>query len=223
MNFPPGKAERFRDRAEAGARLAGLLAGMAGRPGILVLGLPRGGVPVAFEAARALRAPLDVFVVRKLGLPGFEELAMGAIASGGVRVLNPAVVEGRGIKPGTIEAVAERELAELRRREAAYRGGLPPLEVRGREVILVDDGIATGSSMRAGVQALRQAGAARIVAAAPVAARSTAEQMRSEVDELAAVLLPEDLGAVGAWYDDFSQTSDAEVQALLRKARHRPA
>jgi putative phosphoribosyl transferase len=207
---------RFRDRAEAGSQLAELLGQYAGRTEVLVLALPRGGVPVGREVARALKVPLDVFVVRKLGVPGHEELAMGAIASGGIQVLNEEVVRSLNISPETIEAVARNELKELARREETYRGQRPAIPVLGRTVILVDDGIATGSSMRAAVQALRQLGAASIVVAVPTAAPSTAEEMAREVDDLITVITPRNFAGVGQWYEDFSQTTDAEVRDLLK-------
>ena len=209
---------RFRNRAEAGQLLARQLAPYARRDDVLVLALPRGGVPVAAEVARALGAPLDVFTVRKLGLPGQEELAMGAIATGGIRVLNGEVVDGLRIPDAVIEEVTARELHELHRRERAYRNDLPPPELSGRVVILVDDGIATGSTMRAAVAAVRQQGPARIIVAAPTAARATYERLQDEADEVAAVITPERFNGVGEWYDDFTQTSDAEVHALLAAA-----
>jgi len=205
----------FRDRSEAGQLLAERLIAYAGRPDILVLALPRGGVPVAYEVARALGAPLDVFVVRKLGIPGHEELAMGAIASGGVRVLNDDVVQALHIPERVIEAVAARELRELERRERAYRGDRPAPDVRDRTVILVDDGLATGSTMRAAVAALRRLGPARIVVAVPTAAPSTCEEFRREADECICQITPEPFHAVGLWYQDFSQTTDDEVRDLL--------
>jgi predicted phosphoribosyltransferase len=208
----------FRDRRDAGRVLAERLAGYGGRPGVLVLALPRGGVPVAFEVARALAAPLDVFLVRKLGVPGREELAMGAIASGGVRHLNEPVLHALRIDPGTIEAVTASAREELARRERAYRGDRPAIDVRGRTVILVDDGLATGSSMRAAVLALRQAGPAEVVIAVPVAAASTCAEFRDLVDRVICARTPEPLRAVGNWYDDFSQTSDDEVRTLLERA-----
>jgi len=211
-------AIRFRNRAEAGQCLARKLSPYAHRNDVLLLALPRGGVPVAYELARALDAPLDVFVVRKLGLPGHEELAMGAIASGGVRVLNGSVVEGLGIPDQVIEQVAARELRELERRELMYREDRPPQEAEGRTVILVDDGIATGATMRAAVEALRQLRANRIVVATPTAALSTVRAMRSEVDEMVAVITPANFVGVGQWYEDFSQTSDDEVRGLLAEA-----
>ena len=175
-------------------------------------------MPVAFEVARALRAPLDLFLVRKLGVPGHEELAMGALATGGVRVLNQAVVAALSIAEPVIEAVTAAEQRELERRERLYRGDRPPAEVRGRTVILIDDGLATGSTMRAAVAALRQRGPARIVVAVPVAAAQTCDELRAEVDELVCAETPEPFYAVGLWYRDFSQTSDAEVSALLDRA-----
>jgi putative phosphoribosyl transferase len=206
---------QFRDRVDAGQRLARKLGHYAGRADVLVLALPRGGVPVGAEVARALKAPLEVFVVRKLGLPGREELAMGAIASGGVRVLNRDVVESMGIPEDVIDAVAARESRELIRRENAYRDDRPMPEVRGRTVILVDDGIATGSTMKAAIEALRHLGAVHIVVAVPTAALSTVRDMERDVDELVAVMTPADFLGVGQWYEDFSQTTDEEVRALL--------
>jgi putative phosphoribosyl transferase len=198
--------------------LAKLLAGYADRAEVLVLALPRGGVPVAYEVARALRAPLDVFVVRKLGVPGREELAMGAIASGGVRVLNEEIVGRLRIPESVLDEVAARESRELERRESAYRGDRPATDMRGRTVILVDDGIATGSTMRAAVEALRRLEARRVVAAAPTAALSTARELREQVDELVVVTTPSQFYGVGQWYVDFSQTSDEEVRNLLDRA-----
>jgi len=208
----------FRDRYEAGRQLATKLSAYAGRPGVVALALPRGGVPVAFEVARALDAPLDVFLVRKLGVPGHEELALGAIASGGVRVLNAEVVRALDITPGTIEVVTTRETEELARRESAYRDDRPPPEVTGRTVILVDDGLATGATMRAAVAALRAEGAARLVVAVPVAAPDTCDAFRVEVDEIVCMVTPEPFYAVGLWYADFTPTADAEVHDLLARA-----
>src|SRR3954467_14388492 len=187
----------FRDRHEAGRQLAEKLAPYANRPDVLVLALPRGGVPVAYEVARALGAPLDVFVVRKLGVPGYEELAMGAVATGGVRVLNDQIVNRLGIPQHIIDAVATREQQELARRERLYRGGRPPPDVRGRTVILVDDGLATGATMRAAVMALRQLRPARLVVAVPTAAPETCEALRAEVDEVICAITPEPFYAVG--------------------------
>ncbi len=205
----------FQDRRDAGRQLAAKLASYAGDPSVLVLGLPRGGVPVAYEVARALHAPLDVFVVRKLGVPGHRELAMGAITSGGVRVLNLDVIDGLSIPPAAVEAVATRELAELERQQRAYRGDAPPLpDLGGRTVIVVDDGLATGSTMRAAVQSLRQSGPKRIIIAIPVAARETAHSLREEAD-VVCLSMPAEFHAVSNWYEDFSQTSDEEVRSLL--------
>jgi putative phosphoribosyl transferase len=209
---------RFRDRREAGRLLALQLGAYAKRPDVIVLALPRGGVPVGYEVARALQAPLDVFLVRKLGVPGHEEYAMGAIASGGVRVLNDEIVLALGIPPRAIEQAAAREQQELERRERAYRGARPPPEVRGRTVIVVDDGLATGASMQAAIAALRRLAPARIVVAVPAAAPDTCEQMRALADDVVCAITPEPFQAVGLWYQDFSQTSDAEVRALLAQA-----
>lgn len=205
---------RFRDRYEAGRLLGLTLQGLAG-PEAIVLALPRGGVPVGHEVARALRAPLDVFLVRKLGFPGHEELAMGAIASGGVRVLNDEILGMMAVDGDVIEATTAREARELLRREQLYRGERPPVAVAGRTVILVDDGIATGSTVRAAIRALRLAGARRIVVAAPVAPRETVEQLAREADHVVVLCAPEPFHAVGLWYEDFSPTSDDEVRALL--------
>jgi putative phosphoribosyl transferase len=183
-----------------------------------VLALPRGGVPVAFEVARALNAPLDVFVVRKLGVPGHEELAMGAIASGGARVLNQDVLRALGISRGVVDLVAEREQRELLRREREYRDGRAPVDIRNRTVILVDDGLATGSSMRVAAIALKQKDPAKIIAAVPVGAPETCAEFESEVDKVVCATTPEPFRAVGEWYRDFSQTSDEEVRALLSEA-----
>lgn len=195
--------------------LAARLAHLAGRDDVLVLALPRGGIPVAHEVARALGAPLDVFLARKLGVPGQPELAMGAIASGGVRVLHQAVVDALRITPQEIEEVAAREAAELARREQAYRVGRPSLEVAGRTVAVVDDGLATGATMRAAVTALRARLPARIVVAVPVGARETCEELAREADEVVCVHQPRAFVAVGQWYDDFSQTTDDQIRALL--------
>jgi putative phosphoribosyl transferase len=210
---------RFQDRTEAGQELAKLLAPYADRPDVLVLALPRGGVPVAYEVARALHAPLDVFLVRKLGVPGHEELAMGAIASGGVRVLNHDVIRALGIPENIVDMVAERAGEELRRRERLYRDDRPAPEVRGRTVILVDDGLATGSTMRAAVAALRKQGPARVIVAVPVGAAETCAEL-SVGAEVVCARTPEPFLAVGMWYDDFTQTSDEEVRELLERAAH---
>ena len=209
---------RFQDRAQAGQLLARLLAQYADRSDVLVLALPRGGVPVAFEVAQALHAPLDVMLVRKLGLPGQEELAMGAIASGGVRVLNDEVVDELGLSPAVIDRVAAREQAELDRRERLYRGDRPAPALRDQTVILVDDGLATGTTMRAAIAAVRAQGPAHLVVAVPVAASESLAAIRPQVDALVCVIAPEALYAIGLWYHDFSQTSDAEVCALLKRA-----
>jgi putative phosphoribosyl transferase len=208
---------RFHDRREAGRLLAERLARYVGTDDLLVLGLPRGGVPVAFEVARALRAPLDVFVVRKLGVPGYAELALGAVASGGVRVLNEDVVAAVGLDKDAIERVAERELAEVERREREYRGGRPPLELRGKVAILVDDGLATGASMRAAALAARELGPKQVIVAVPVAADHTCDEFRHDVDEVVCAFTPEPFYAVGLWYENFEQTSDEEVRELLQQ------
>lgn len=205
----------FRDRRDAGRQLAKLLKQYAGRPDVLVLALPRGGVPVGFEVARALDAPLDVLLVRKLGVPGHQELAMGAVASGGVRVLNRSVVEHLNVQPRAIERVTTRELRELERRERAYRDDRPPPEIRDRTLILVDDGLATGSTMRAAVSALRQRQPRRIVVAVPTASPQTCAELRSVADEVVCAITPDPFYAVGIWYQDFSETSDEEVRRLL--------
>jgi putative phosphoribosyl transferase len=208
----------FRNRTEAGRVLAQELMAYANRDDVIVLALPRGGVPVAFEVARALHAPLDVFVVRKLGVPGHEELAMGAIASGGVLVIEPSVVEDLSIPMEVVLDVAAREEQERLRREREYRGDRPGPDVRGRTVILVDDGLATGSTMRAAVAALRKLQPAKIVVAVPVAVRSTCEELAEEVDEVVCARTPEPFHGVGEWYADFSQTTDEEVHELLARA-----
>ncbi len=211
---------RYRDRSEAGQLLATKLAVYAHRPDVLVLALPRGGVPVAFEVAKALQVPLDVFLVRKLGVPGREELAMGAIATGGIRVLNEDVVRTLHIPPHTIEAVASRELQELERRDRLYRDNLPLPDVGNRIIILIDDGLATGATMRAAAQALHLQHPARLVVAVPVAAPPSCDALRTEVDEVVCPLTPEAFYGVGWWYEDFSQTSDGEVYDLLALSRH---
>jgi predicted phosphoribosyltransferase len=208
----------YADRRDAGRYLANKLTKFADRPDVTVLALPRGGVPIAFEVARALHAPLDVFLVRKLGLPGREELAMGAIASGGVRVLNESVVRALRVPGAMIEAAAAAEQKELERRERIYREDRPHPDVRGRTVILVDDGLATGSTMRAAVAALRQQGPARIVVAVPIGSTETCSEMHQEADEVVCAQTPEPFYAVGLWYSDFAQTTDEEVHDLLRRA-----
>jgi putative phosphoribosyl transferase len=211
----------FRDRLDAGRQLATRLAPYAHRASVVVLGLPRGGVPVASEVAAHLGAPLDVFVVRKLGVPGHEEVAMGAIASGGTRVLNDEVVSGLGIPPSTIHAVTRRELAELDRRERVYRGDRGPVAVRERIVILVDDGLATGASMRAAVAALRGREPAYLVVAVPVGAPQTCAAVAAIADEVVCAVIPSHFVAVGLWYEEFGQTTDEEVRNLLDRAAHR--
>jgi predicted phosphoribosyltransferase len=213
----------FRDRTEAGRLLAQKLREYANRDDVVVLALPRGGVPVAYEVANTLNVPLDIFLVRKLGLPGNEELAMGAIASGGVRVLNEEVVRALNIPDEIVDEVAEKEERELERREREYRRGRPPVDVRGRTAILIDDGLATGSSMRAAALALRNNQPAQIVVAVPVGAPSTCAEFESEVDKVVCAVTPEPFWGVGQWYRDFSQTSDEEVRDLLRRAATFPA
>ena len=211
----PGDRLRFEDRRDAGRRLADQLGHYAGREDVVVLGLPRGGVPVAFEVARALDARLDVFLVRKLGVPGHEELAMGAIASGGVRVLNADVISGAGLSEAQIEAVSLRELEQLERQERAYRGDRAPIDVTSRTAILVDDGLATGATMRAAVAALRDRGAGAIVVAVPTAPSETCAALRREVDEVVCAHTPNPFMAVGLWYRDFAPVGDQEVADLL--------
>lgn len=208
----------FKNRSEAGRFLAEKLRGYKNDPNVVVLALPRGGVPVAFEVAEALKAPLDIFVVRKLGVPGYDELAMGAIASGGIRVLNSRVVDYLDIPDETIERVAQREKGELQRRERLYRGTHPIIDVRGRTVIIVDDGMATGSTMRAAVSALRQQKPKEVIVAVPVGDRETCESFAKEVDTICiCAITPEPLDGVGLWYRDFEQTSDEEVRQLLAR------
>lgn len=211
-------ASRFRDRSEAGQALARLLTHYADRPDVQVLALPRGGVPVGFEVARALHAPLDVLLVRKLGLPGQEELAMGAVATGGRIVLNEEVLYQVNLPREVIDQAIDRELRELKQREKRYRGERPVPDVLDQVVILVDDGLATGSSMRAAAEALRLQQPQRIVVAVPVAPVSTCEALRAEVDEVVCVATPEPFYAVGMWYDDFAQVTDEEVRDLLERA-----
>jgi len=211
-------SRRFKDRRDAGRELAAALRAYANDPGVIVLGLPRGGVPVAYEVATALHAPLDIFVVRKLGVPGHRELAMGAIASGGVRVLNQDVIGALRIAPGLVDAVAAEENSEVERRQRAYRGDVPFPKLAGRKVIVVDDGLATGSTMRAAVKALRRSDPARIVVAAPVAAAETCRILGSEADQVVCPNIPDDFHAVSLWYEEFSQTSDQEVRDLLESA-----
>ena len=209
---------QFQDRRDAGKKLAGELVEYEGHIDVLVLALPRGGVPVAYEVAVALNVPLDVFIVRKLGLPGREELALGAIASGGIRVLNEDVIGLLNVPRDVISFVSKRELQELQRRELMYRGERPAPEVRERTVILIDDGLATGASMRAAVAGLRVQHPARIVVAVPTASKQACEGLRHEVDELVCVMAPEPFYGVGRWYEDFRQTADEEVRGLLEEA-----
>jgi predicted phosphoribosyltransferase len=212
---------RFRDRAAAGRVLASSLQSYAGRDDVVVLALPRGGVPVAVEVATALKAPLDLFLVRKLGTPGHPELAMGAIASGGVRVLNEDVLRWYAVAPAAVEAVTREERRELERREHAYREGREPVPLERRIVILVDDGLATGSTMRAAVQAVKQHQPSRTVVAVPVGASSTCQELEALADEVVCARMPEPFAAVGQWYEDFSQTTDEQVRDLLREHARR--
>lgn len=212
----------YEDRREAGRVLAGALAHYRGRPHLLVLALPRGGVPVAYEVARALKAPLDVFVVRKLGFPGHEEYAMGAIASGGVRVMNP--MPGMHVTPEEVAAAVAREQPELQRRERLYRGQSPAPDLHGRTVIVVDDGLATGATMHAALLGIRQQQPARLVMAVPVGAADSCDALQGVADEVVCVAMPEPFRAVGLWYRQFPQTSDDEVRTLLEDARvHAPS
>lgn len=214
-----GVKPRFQDRSEAGKILAAHVAKAVDDPDIIVLALPRGGVPVAFEVARSLRAPMDIYVVRKLGLPGEEELAIGAIASGGVRVLNRALIAHLQIPEELIERVTAQQSIELERREQLYRGTRGLIPLRGHTTILVDDGLATGATMLAAVRSVRAQQPRRIVVAVPVASSSACEDIREDVDQIVCVVTPEPFLAVGAWYDDFSQTSDSEVRSLLAQSR----
>jgi predicted phosphoribosyltransferase len=212
-------AEVFRDRRHAGRALAQVLTGYAGRPDVIVLALPRGGVPVAYEVAAALRAPLDVFVVRKLGIPGNEEYAMGALATGGVHVLNDNVVRILDIPPDAVQAVIQTEQRELDRRERLYRGSRPPPALQGRTVILVDDGLATGSTMLAAIRALHTQNPLRIVVAVPTASAETCEELRAAADEVICATTPQPFQSVGRWYENFEQTTDDEVLSLLARSR----
>ncbi|HEV7925015.1 MAG TPA: phosphoribosyltransferase [Verrucomicrobiae bacterium] len=207
---------RFQDRAQAGRLLAEKLAGFSNRPEVVVLGLPRGGVPVAFEVARRLQATLDVFMVRKLGVPGHEELAMGAIASGDICFLNDSVIRSLEISPEVVNRAITRERHELKEHERVFRPG-HPVELRDRAIILVDDGLATGASMRAAVMAARERHPARVIVAAPVAARDTCQEFKELADEVVCVQTPSNFEGVGQWYEDFSQTSDQEVRRLLEE------
>ena len=211
----------FKNRADAGKKLAAKLTRYADREDVLVLALPRGGVPVAYEVAKELKAPLDVFLVRKLGVPGHEELAMGAIASGGVRVVNEELVNYLGIPHEVIDGIAAVEQRELERRAVAYRDDRPPPDVKDRIVILIDDGLATGSTMRAAAASLRLQKPRRIVVAVPVSSPETCDEFRREVDEIVCAVTPQHFQGVGLWYDDFSQTSDEEVRELLKRAVQR--
>ncbi len=216
----------FLDRYDAGRRLAAALFRYADQPDLLILALPRGGVPVAYEVARALQASLDVFLVRKLGFPGHEELAMGAIATGGVRILNQQLIQMYGVPAELIERVTAAEQGEMERRERLYRDGRGPPDVWGRPVVLIDDGLATGSTMRAAVEALREEGARKIVVAVPVAPLETCESLREEVDDIVCGMTPEPFRAVGKWYANFSETTDDEVRELLTRSGrqlHSPA
>src|SRR5690606_11950621 len=206
----------FSDRYQAGSRLADALSHLRGASDLVVVALPRGGVPVASEVAAALGAPLDVLVVRKLGAPGHEELAVGAIASGGVRIVNEELVRYLGVDAAELDRIAERETHELRRREALYRDQRAALDVAGRTVVLVDDGVATGATMLVAVEALKELGAKRLVVAVPVGAPDSMARLREAADEVVCLLAPPELTSVGQWYDDFSQTSDAEVRSLLQ-------
>jgi predicted phosphoribosyltransferase len=212
------QSQPYDDRRHAGAALASLLGSFKDRGDVVVLALPRGGVPVGYEVARALDAPLDVFLVRKLGLPGHRELAMGAIASGDVRVLNSDVVSWYGVPDAVIDRVAREEQAELERRELLYRDGRAPLALNNRVVVLVDDGLATGSTMKAAVEAVRAQGPSRIVVAVPVGAPETCREFAEVADEIVCARAPDGFAAVGQWYRDFSQTTDDEVRGLLQRA-----
>lgn len=217
--MPQLSSQAFHDRVEAGELLAERLMDYRDRDDVVVLGLPRGGVPVAAAIARALNVPLDVFVVRKVGVPGHEELAMGAIASGGVRIVNEDVVEPLGIRPTVFDSVAIREQSELERREHLYRGNRGPLRLTGKVVVLVDDGLATGSTMRAAVMAARQQDPARVIVAAPVGAMETCQMLARDADQVECLRTPEPFVAVGLWYSDFTPTSDDEVRELLGSPR----
>jgi putative phosphoribosyl transferase len=219
VNDAPTK--RFRDRGEAGRLLAGLLRSYAGREDVIVLALPRGGVPIGHEVAKFLGVPLDVFVVRKLGVPGHEELAMGAIASGGLVVLDSGVITALGVDDSAVRRTIEAELRELRRREELYRGSHVPPALEGKTIILVDDGLATGSTMRAAALAVRQLNPKRLVVAVPVAAEETCNDFRADVDDVVCALTPRPFHAVGLWYENFTQTTDDEVRELLADAAER--
>lgn len=209
----------YKDRQDAGRRLAHFLTHYEGRDDVVVLGLPRGGVPVAYEVAQALHAPLDVLIVRKLGVPGYEELAMGAIASGGAQVIHHAIVRQLNIPQEDIERVLNAEKRELERRELAFRGDMGPLNLRNKIVILVDDGLATGATMQAAVEAVYTYEPSKVIVAVPIAAPETCDTMRHLVDEVICAVTPQSFRAVGLWYDNFEQTTDDEVKTLLRQAR----
>jgi predicted phosphoribosyltransferase len=215
-----GSEMGFHDRHDAGRRLAVALASYAAETDVLILALPRGGVPVAYEVARALWAPLDVFLVRKLGVPAHEELAMGAIASGGIRVLNDDIVSALRLDAATIDAAAEREERLLQERERRYRDAQPRPQIQGRVVILIDDGLATGATMRAAIEAIRQQSPSRLIVAVPVAPPETCDAIRAQVDETVCALTPRFFYGVGMWYEDFSETTDEEVSELLARSRH---
>ena len=208
----------FRNRTEAGQVLARCLQQYKNQPDVLILGLPRGGVPVAYEVAREMKAPLDVFIVRKLGVPGHEELGMGAIATGGVRILQDGIVRELGISPQTIEAVSAREQAELERRERLYRGDRPAPTIKGRTVVIVDDGLATGSTMKAAIQAVRQQDPRQVIVAVPTAPSETCEQLKESADHVVCALTPEPFFSVGGSYADFTQITDGEVRDLIASA-----
>lgn len=218
----PSTVYHFADRTEAGKMLGEALSNYAGKTDVLVLALPRGGVPVAYEVAKALAAPMDLWLVRKLGVPGQEELAMGAMAGKDTRVLNQEIINLLNIDQASLNATIAREQAELERRNSRYRQGMPPPDIQGKTIILVDDGLATGATMRAAIASLRHAGAARIIVAVPVAAGSASEKIRKEADKLVCLYTPEPFYGVGQWYDDFSQTTDEEVLALLDRADTKP-
>jgi putative phosphoribosyl transferase len=209
---------RFRNRAEAGSMLARELERYRNVSGVLVLGLPRGGVPVAYEVAIALNAPLDILVVRKLGVPGQDELAMGALASNGIQILNNSVIEYLGIPESVVEAVTEQEMEELERRELLYRGARPPADIRDKIIIVVDDGLATGSTMKAAIAALRRQDPEKIVVAVPTASPETCDELKSAADEVVCAVMPEPFYAVGFSYEDFEQTTDEEVRDLIQRA-----
>ena len=210
--------ERLHDRNQAGQLLATKLAAFENRPEVVILGLPRGGVPVACEIAKSLGAELDVFLVRKVGVPGYEELALGAIASGGVKIIDPDVAEEFGLRPGDIETLVRAEQKELERREVVFRGSRPMPDLRGRTVVLVDDGIATGSTMRAAIEGVKRLGAPHLIVAAGVMPLSTSLRLRSEVDDVISLLTPRDFRAVGLFYEQFPQLSDEDVSTLLENA-----